>query len=521
MTGLDDLRRVRADFPTYARLALKVKAKAPPGAAVTPIVPFVLNSAQQHAHRLIEAQRERVGYVRAIILKGRQQGISTYVEGRYYWRVSGAFGLSAMILTHKQDATDTLFGMVQRYHNHCPSVLRPSTTRSNAKELKFDKLDSGYKVATAGGTGSGRSDTAQLFHASEMAHWPSVEENWAGVGQIVPSGRGTEIIVESTANGLGNRFHKLWTSAIRGESDYIPIFIPWFWQTEYRRDPPSDFAPTEAEAKLAQLYKLEPGQLYWRRRKIGDDFGGDEDWFKQEYPCTPEEAFVAVGTDPYIRPADVNEAKPGVRPDPERFGARVIGIDPARFGNDATAIIRRQGRVAYGLHREWKKDTMHVAGITARIIEEEQPDAVFIDIGGLGAGIYDRLRELGHAGIVRPVNFGEAAYANDRYLNRRAEMWGGMRDWLRTPGGVLIPADDGLYADLIGPQYSYTSSSQLQLESKESMRRRQVDSPDAGDALGLTFAEPVAPRGHDGRPLKTWRDKLNELGRPRKTGMTA
>ena len=215
------------------------------------------------------------------------------------------------------------------------------------------------------------------------------------------------------------------------------------------------------------------------------------------------------------------DAKPGIRPEPERFGARVVGIDPARFGNDATAFIRRQGRVAYDLKREWKKDTMHVAGVTARIIAEEQPDAVFLDIGGLGAGIYDRLCELGHAGIVRPVNFGESAYAKDRYLNRRAEMWGGMRDWLRTPGGVLIPADDGLYADLIGPQYSYTSTSQLQLESKESMRKRGVESPDAGDALALTFAEPVAPRGHDGRPLKTWRDRLNELGRPRRTGMTA
>jgi hypothetical protein len=509
------LQRLRADFPLYAAACLKIKTKD------GQVAPLRLNSAQMHAHRLLEEQLARTGKVRAIILKGRQQGLSTYIEGRFYWRVSGSFGRTAMILTHKQEATDNLFGMAARYHEHCPADLKPSTKKANAKELYFDALDSGYKVATAGGKGSGRGSTAQFFHASEMAFWPNVEENWAGIGQIIPNSPGTEIVIESTANGLGNRFHRMWTEAVRGASEYLPIFIPWFWQDEYRIPVPAGFQLTDAEIEYQEAHRLDLQQMAWRRAKIQDDFGGDADWFQQEYPATPEEAFVAVGSDPFIKPKDVQRAKPRPEPPPEKFGARLIGCDPARFGDDATAIIRRQGRVAWGLERIHKADTMHVVGVLARLIAEEKPDALFVDIGGLGAGIYDRLVELGHGRVVRPVNFGEQAYDQRKYADRRAEMWGGMRDWLQTPGGVLIPADDGLSADMIGPQYSYDSLSRTRLESKQAMRKRGVSSPDAGDALALTFAEPVEPRGHNGRPADSWKDRLKQLGRPKRSGMAA
>jgi hypothetical protein len=511
----DPLLLLRTDFPTYAAACLKIKDKD------GGLVPLRLNSAQQHAHRLLEEQLARTGKVRAIILKGRQQGLSTYIEGRFYWKVSGSFGLSAMILTHKQEATDNLFGMATRYHEHCPPELKPSTKKANAKELYFDSLDSGYKVATAGGKGSGRGSTAQFFHASEMAFWPSVEENWAGIGQIIPNSPGTEVVIESTANGLGNRFHRMWQEATRGASEYLPIFIPWFWQDEYRLPVPADFTLSEEDHDYREAHGLDLQQMAWRRAKIADDFGGDADWFRQEYPATPEEAFVAVGSDSYIKPPDVQRAKPRPASPPEKFGARLTGCDPARFGDDATAIIRRQGRVAWGLERIYKADTMHIVGLLARLIADEKPDALFLDIGGLGAGIYDRLVELGHGRVVRPVNFGEQAYDQRRFANRRAEMWGGIRDWLKTPGGVLIPADDGLSADLIGPQYAYDSSSRVKLESKEAMRKRGIASPDGGDALALTFAEPVEPRGHDGRPVETWKDRLKSLSRPRRSGMAA
>jgi len=503
-----ELRQLRSNFELYAPVALKIREKN--GA----VRPFRLNAAQREIHRQLEEQRAKTGKVRALVLKGRQQGCSTYVEGRFYWKVSGEFGKTAFILTHKQDATDNLFGMAARYHEHCPPELQPSTKRANAKELYFDKLDSGYKVATAGGPGSGRSSTAQYFHGSEVAFWPNASDHMAGIGQIIPNASGTEIILESTANGLGNLFHQFWQAAERGGSEYIAIFIPWFIQEEYRLRAPEDYVYTDEEEEYAELYGLDRDQMWWRRRKIDDDFQGDEGYFQQEYPANAQEAFVNVGGDPYIKPILVQRARKPAIP-LQRRGPVIVGVDPARFGDDATAIIRRQGRVAYGEERHFKKSGMEVAGLIVRILKDEEPDMVFIDVGGLGGPIYDRLVELGWSHKVRPVQFGETAYNEERFVNRRAEMWGLMNDWFQTPGGVQIPDSDGLAGDVIGPQYEYDSRGRTKLESKEKMRKRGVSSPDGGDALGLTFAEPVGLREdrEARRETGSWRDRLNKLSK--------
>ena len=98
--------------------------------------------------------------------------------------------------------------MINRYHEHCPVFVKPATGAANAKELFFDKLDSGYKIGTAGTKGVGRSSTLQLFHGSEVAFWPNAESHAAGVLREVPHMPGTEVLPESTANGLGNYFHQ-------------------------------------------------------------------------------------------------------------------------------------------------------------------------------------------------------------------------------------------------------------------------------------------------------------------------
>lgn len=150
--------RFKNDFEFYAPRALKIRPKA--GA----IRPLRLNSAQRYLHQRLEEQRKKIGRVRALILKGRQQGVSTYVQGRFFWRVTHMRGVRAFILTHQDDATNNLFGMAERFWQNCPEMLRPKLGTSNAKELSFSGLDSGYKVGTAGNKGVGRSDTIQFFH---------------------------------------------------------------------------------------------------------------------------------------------------------------------------------------------------------------------------------------------------------------------------------------------------------------------------------------------------------------------
>jgi hypothetical protein len=167
-----------------------------------------LNAAQVYLHGQLEDQRARTGKVRALVLKGRQQGISTYIGGRYYWRVTHSRGIRVFILTHEQDATDNLFGMVERFHDHCPAAVKPITGAANAKELDFSRLESGYKVGTAGAKAVGRSQTVQLFHGSEVAFWPNAPTHFAGVVQAIPDLPGTEIILENSANGVGGEFHE-------------------------------------------------------------------------------------------------------------------------------------------------------------------------------------------------------------------------------------------------------------------------------------------------------------------------
>lgn len=497
--ALDLLRRFRNDFEFYAPRALKIRTKS------GQILPFILNEAQRFTHAALEKQRAETGRVRAIILKGRQQGISTYTAGRFYHRVSGAFGLRVYVVAHEQAASDNLFELVDRYHEHCPDELRPHTGAANAKELFFDHLDSGYKVATAGSKNTGRSATAQLAHLSEFAFWDNADVIMAGLGQTIPNEPGTEIIIESTANGPGNKFHSMWQAAESGLSDYIAIFIPWFWQTEYRKQVPAGFSLTEEEHEYMEAHGLDMQQMVWRRSKIIDDFGGDEAWFRQEYPATAAEAFVAVGVESYI-PGHLVLASRKRKPEPEAFGPLIIGVDPARFGDDSTAIIRRRGRKAYKLEREKKQDTMAIAGKIAVIIRDEKPRKVFIDVGGLGAGVYDRLVELGFDRIVQAVNFGGKATEEERFGNKRAEMWGLMKEWLADEPNQ-IPDDDSLHADITGPQYKYDSNGRLLLEKKEDMKKRGLRSPDAGDALALTFAFPVAA---DDEEIPKWRQALRQ-----------
>ena len=453
-------------------------------------------------HQRLEAQRARTGKVRALVLKGRQVGISTYIAGRFYWRVSHRFGVRAFILTHLDTASDNLFGMAKRFHEHCPELVKPVTGKANAKELSFAGLDSGYKVATAGTAEVGRSETIQFFHGSEVAFWPNAQQHVAGVKQAIADVPGTEDIRESTANGIGNAFHADWKAAERGDTDYEPIFIPWFWHEEYVSTPPDGWAPPQAWIDYADLYKLAPDQVYWAWRKNRDMAvvaGGTPDepcWqFKQEYPSNADEAFQTSGEQAFIAPERVMRAR---KNDVVGYGPLILGVDPARGGGDKTGIIDRQGRRlgANICRRIDHNDLMALAGEVQREIKRLRPLGlvkVVIDVTGLGAGLYDRLKELEGGDLIEGVNFGSRAYKPASYLNRRAEMWDEMRAWFDDEAGVQVPDLDDLQGDLCSPvrgkgATQFNSSGQLVLESKDHIKERLKYSPDLGDAAALTFA---------------------------------
>lgn len=490
-TAFRVLGRLREDLPLYAERCLKIRGKS------GEIVPLRLNRAQLFVHQRLEAQRARTGKVRALILKARQQGFSTYIGARFYHRASLNRGLRVFILTHERAATDNLFGMVERFHRLGP--LSPATGAANARALYFDRLDSGYAVGTAGSKAVGRSATIQLFHGSEVAFWPNAAEHFAGVVQTVPDHPGTECILESTANGVGGEFHARWTQAVAGLSDYEAIFTPWFWSDEYRRTPPDAFTLDPEEAGYAALHGLDLGQMAWRRAKMAEL--KDPVTFAQEYPATADEAFQTSGRDSFIAAADVLRARKATL---AAEGPLVVGVDPKREGSDRFAIAWRQGRRLLKVEADAAPiDTIRAAAKLKDIIDRDGPARVFIDVGG-GAGIFDILASWGapYDRIVRLVNFGAKPIgparrdAHGRAVagpkNRRAEMWSLSRDWLSDEGGADLPDLDALQADATAPGYRYDPVSQaLVLEAKEEIRRRGLPSPDLWDAVALTFAEPV------------------------------
>ena len=208
----------------------------------------------------------------------------------------------------------------------------------------------------------------------------------------------------------------------------------------------------------------------------------DENTFRREMLCD----FSASGEDQLMSLTDVNEAcERHLRFDEYSHAAKILGVDPARFGDDRSVIFPRQGLFAMPPLVYRGIDNMALADKVAQQIERFQPDAVFIDAGN-GSGVIDRLRQLHHDVI--EVHF-SGAPSQARYLNKRAEMWFEMRDWLRA-GGV-IPNIVDLKQDLAAPTYRFTPADRIQLESKDDIKARGLPSPDLGDALALTFAFPV------------------------------
>lgn len=167
----------------------------------------------------------------------------------------------------------------------------------------------------------------------------------------------------------------------------------------------------------------------------------------------------------------------------------VMSVDPARFGDDSSVILWRQGFKCYPPKVFRKIDNMQLVGHVSRLISELNPQTVFID-SGHGSGVIDRLRQLGHS--VTEVHFGSLPFNDGKYLNKRAEMWDLMRLWLEKGGS--IPNDVGLKSELTSVQYDFNSRNQLRLEAKDKVKDRIGKSPDLADALALTFSYPVGQK---------------------------
>jgi hypothetical protein len=265
----------------------------------------------------------------------------------------------------------------------------------------------------------------------------------------------------------------------RGWSLFIgtPAGVNLFSELFYRAQTLPDWH--SARYTVYDTDALDPDEVARMKRDMSDTS------FAREMLCD----FSAAGVDQLISLATLEDAaRRTFKPGEQDYAPRIIGVDPARFGDDRSVIFQRQGLQAFTPHVYRGIDNMELASRVAHLIEAWRPDAVFVDAGA-GAGVIDRLRQLGHDVIEVPFG-GRASRAE--FANKRVEMWFGMRDWL-TQGGA-IPGDIALRQDLGAPTYWYDAQGRAQLEAKDDIKKRGLPSPDLGDALALTFAHPVAPR---------------------------
>ena len=262
------------------------------------IVPFILNEPQKKLYEEIKKQKKLNKPVRIIILKARQLGFSTLTEAILFKETATKHNVTAGIIAHESKATNNLFSMSKLYYDNLPEAIKPKTLNRNAQEIIFNNkenkgLNSKITCMTAG-EGSGRSGTYNFLHLSEYAFWQGdKKEAYISLMQTVPNNPQSMVIIESTANGY-DHFKELWDKAVNNETDFIPFFVGWNELEEYQM-PYTGFELDEEEKRIKAIFNLTNEQLEWRRWCIRNNCGGDIKKFKQEYPISPEEAFLNTG----------------------------------------------------------------------------------------------------------------------------------------------------------------------------------------------------------------------------------
>ena len=391
------LKRYGEDFPTFASEQIKIITKD----ANQGFVPFNLNTCQQIITEKLQEQISETGKVRAIILKARQQGISTYCAGRVFWKSYFTPYARSVVMAHDSATSDALFAMSKNLIKNMEGELAPEEIRSNAKEIIINSPAMGdkeatasYRLYTAGSPEAGRGTTPTIAHLSEVAFWQHDAKILAGLFQGISQAAGTEVILESTANGAQGEFYRLWKGAINGDNEYIPIFLPWFITPEYRRDAPEGMVLTVEEEEQVEKYGLDNDQLYWRRLKIAE---GGKLKFQQEYPCTADEAFIMSGSNVFD-----TQKLDSLIPRPHQ---RQSEWDPASKMFDA----HREGNLYIYDYPKWEEP--YVVGADVSLgVGQDYSSAVILNNKFEVVAVYRNNR-------IDPAQWGELLFYLGRYYN--------------------------------------------------------------------------------------------------------
>lgn len=315
MNTLELKQKLKHDKRFYFKTALKIKDKN------AKIIPFETTKAQNKLIIIVEEWKRKYPDTASrptlyiVILKARQLGFSTCTEGIIFHELNFRANAVGLIVSFDNDSAKNINDMSDRFYQYLPKSLKPMRRQARGKGILFENptknpaemtknpgLQSKFLIGTAGNENIGSSYTINYLHISELAKWPGDQKTQMdSLLQVVPK-YNSIVIVESTAKGVGNLFHKLWNEASEGKNGYIPIFVAWHEQKEYSlefssSDEVKEFKDTldDEEKWLIETYKVTLEQLKWRRDTIKNKCSNDVNTFHQEYPSYPEEAFLSSG----------------------------------------------------------------------------------------------------------------------------------------------------------------------------------------------------------------------------------
>ncbi|UOF77636.1 terminase large subunit [Caudoviricetes sp.] len=408
--------------------------------------------------------------LRLAVSSGRGIGKSALVSWLTIWMLTTRIGSTTIVSANSEaQLRSVTWAEITKWlsmsiHSHWFEV---SATRVLPAKWIAELVERDLKMGTRYWGVEGRLWSAENPDAYAGVH------NFAGVMLVFDEASGIDDSIWSVAAGFftentPNRFWLCFSNPRRNSGYFYECFNS---KRDFWRNKIVDARSVEGTDKAVY-------------QQIIDEYGPDSSAAHVEvygqFPNASDDQFIgnALVDEAMERPLIADQSAP-----------IVVGVDPARFGADATVIAIRQGRDILSIRRHRGDDTMEVVGRVIDVIEEYKPALVVIDEGGLGAGVVDRLKEQRYK--VRGVNFGNKSSKPMMYGNKRAEMWGAMKEWLKD---ASIPKDRYLKSDLIGPMMKPDSKGTIFLESKKDMKSRGLASPDAADAIAVTFAFPVARR---------------------------
>lgn len=262
-----------------------------------------LNWAQLDMLRKVEHQLATQKRIRIIILKARQLGMSTFTEAFAFTMAMMIQNYRVLIVTHEREASENILAMTKLFWDQFQYKALFTPKSDSRFESSWVETRSAMRIATAGQKGSagvGRSKTTHFLHLSELAFWPDPETAMLSLLQTMPETALTSVVIESTANGMGNYYHSLWESSVAGDTEYLPLFYPWWQHPEYTATnyniPLYTLTNLSTEEHMYRhKLNVDDDHLIWRRWMIANKCNGDVIQFMQEYPATPEEAFMTTG----------------------------------------------------------------------------------------------------------------------------------------------------------------------------------------------------------------------------------